>query len=100
MTGWIVDVAAWVIVGALLWSLWPTAKEEPMEIGLTVGSFVVGGAVGFLAACLCKAAEHAEPHAIPRGEDPFTRNTVTRPPRRTPAVLLTDPLDSATWDSD
>jgi len=72
-----------------------------MEIGLTVGGFVLGSAFGFVAACLCKAAADAEPHGIPRREDPFSRNTVTRPPRRTPTgVLLTDPLDSATWDSD
>jgi len=71
-----------------------------MEIGLTVGGFVVGSAFGFVAACLCKAAADAEPHSIPRKEDPFTRNTVTRPPRRTSAGMMYDPFQSDSWDSD
>jgi hypothetical protein len=67
-----------------------------MSIALAVGVFMAGGLVGFAAACLCRVAAD-EPHGIPRGEDPFRRNTVTMPPRSR-AGMMADPFEASTWD--
>jgi hypothetical protein len=69
-----------------------------MSIALTAGAFVVGGTLGFFAACLCRVAAD-EPHGIPRGEDPFRRNTAAMPPRSR-AGMMADPFLPESWDSD
>jgi hypothetical protein len=72
-----------------------------MAIALAAGAFVVGGLVGFVAACICQAAAE-EPHGIPRGEDPFKRNTTATPPRSRAGMTvdMVDPFLLKRWDSD
>lgn len=68
-----------------------------MEIAIAVGGFFVGGVVGFATALFCRMAAD-EPDGIPRNEDVWS-HTTSMPPRLRP-VLMADPTDSSTWDSD